>query len=365
MTEINQKQNTDMNDLQNIAEAEDAKLSKVSDKSYSQGQMVWRRFRSHTAAIISVFVLLFIVLLSITSIGAGPIPGWWPKDFSAPGVVIQNGAPNISAGIPLGQDALGRDYFAMVMRGTQQSLIIAFAVGLVSTFVGAIIGAVSGYFRGWVDAVLMRITDVFIVIPLLAVAAVLGKMSSVFKELGVLPLAIMLGLITWTGIARLVRAEVLSLREKEFVAAAISMGAKPSRVIFKHLLPNTIGVIVVNATFAISSAILLETSLSYLGFGVQKPDVSLGLLISENEAAFTTRPWLFWWPGLMILAIALAVNFIGDGLRDAFDPRQGGKIKRNLFFGWSLRKPKLEPAAANASVSKKQQNTAAAQKGGQ
>jgi peptide/nickel transport system permease protein len=175
--------------------------------------------------------------------------------------------------------------------------------------------------------VLMRMTDLFIVIPLLVLAAVLGQIASRTGNTTVV-LALVLGLVTWTGLARLVRGEVLSLREREYVAAAQSMGAKTSRVIFKHLLPNTIGVIVVNATFAIAGAILLETSLSYLGFGVKAPDSSLGLLISQYQNAFTNRPWLFWWPGMIILAIALSVNFLGDGLRDAFDPRQTRKARR-------------------------------------
>ena len=130
------------------------------------------------------------------------------------------------------------------------------------------------------------------------------------------------GLVTWTGLARLVRGEFLSLREKEFVEAARAMGAGSARIIFRHILPNVLGVIIVSATLAIASAILLETAISYLGFGVKAPDTSLGALISEYESAFLTRPWLFWWPGMFIIAIALAVNFIGDGLRDAYDPRQ-------------------------------------------
>lgn len=347
MNNQNLKPQTNSIDINNLAEVEDAKLRQQTGKSYSQGQLVWRRFRSHTGAVISGIVLLVVILLAFTSIGVGNIPGWWNKSYTATGAVINGGVPDISVGHPMGQDHLGRDYFAMVMRGTQQSLVIAFVVGLTSTFIGAIIGAIAGYFRGWVDSVLMRMTDLVIVIPLLALAAVLGKLSSVFSEGGILPLAIVLGLVTWTSLARLVRGEVLSLREKEFVAAAVSMGAKPARVIFKHLLPNTIGVIVVNATFAISAAILLETSLSYLGFGVKAPDTSLGLLISQNENAFTTRPWLFWWPGLMILAITLSVNFIGDGLRDAFDPRQSGKIKsrRAALLGFFGRKEALEAVA--------------------
>jgi peptide/nickel transport system permease protein len=163
-----------------------------------------------------------------------------------------------------------------------------------------------------------------------------------------------LGLVTWTSLARLVRGEVLSLREKEFVAASVAMGAHPARVIGRHLLPNTIGVIVVNATFAIASAILLETSLSFLGFGVQAPESSLGLLISQYQNAFTTRPWLFWWPGMLILAIALSVNFLGDGLRDAFDPRQGARTARRNrrlgTFGISGRDKALDRAATETSA---------------
>lgn len=329
-----------------LAEAEDAKLRAKAGKSYSQGALVRKRFFRHKAAMISLIVLVFITLMAFSSIGFAGIPGWWDKSYTAAASVVNGGRPTLSVvpqflggdGIrwgehPFGQDTTGKDYFALVMRGTQQSMIIAAIVGLLSTVIGAIVGAVSGYFGGWVDSLLMRLTDLIIVIPLLVLAAVLGQMASGMK-MGILPLAVVLGLVSWTSLARLVRGEVLSLREKEFVAAAVAMGAKPGRLIFKHLLPNTIGVIVVNATFAIAGAVLLETSLSFLGFGVKAPDSSLGLLISDYQNAFTTRPWLFWWPGMIILAIALSVNFLGDGLRDAFDPRQGGGAHRRLrFFG--------------------------------
>jgi peptide/nickel transport system permease protein len=158
-----------------------------------------------------------------------------------------------------------------------------------------------------------------ITIPILVIAAVLGQK---FGGAGPLVLAIVLGLVLWTALARLIRGEFLSLREKEFVEAARALGAKPTRIIFRHILPNTVGVITVAATLLVANAILLETALSFLGFGVRAPDTSLGLLVSTYQNAFTTRPWLFWWPGLFIITIALTVNFIGDGLRDAFDPRQ-------------------------------------------
>jgi peptide/nickel transport system permease protein len=287
------------------------------DKSYSQGQLVARRFFRHKGALTAMIVLGIVVVVSFTSIGVGPVPGWWPKDYTLQYDKIGDGAPTWE--YPFGQDTGGKDYFALVMRGTQFSLIIAFSVGIISTLVGTLIGALAGFYRGWVESVLMRMTDVFIVIPLLAVAAVLGRMAG---GDGILGLALVLGLVTWTSLARLVRGEVLSLRERDFVLAARAVGTGAWRIITRHVLPNAVGVIIVSATLSISTAILLETSLSFLGFGVQPPDTSLGTLISEYQAAFSTRPWLFWWPGLMILTIALCVNFIGDGLRDAFDPRQ-------------------------------------------
>ncbi|MEE6283117.1 ABC transporter permease [Georgenia sunbinii] len=317
-------QGMDPGTLQNIDKLSiEEDLDGKTDKSYSQGQLVLRRFLRHRGAMVSLTVLALITVLAYSSIGWGPFPGWWKHSYTLAGTVIDGGRPTLSiwpvqiGEHPFGQDNAGKDFFALVMRGTQRSLIIAFVVGIVSTVLGTAIGAAAGYFRGWVEAVLMRLTDLLIVIPLLVLAAVLGQMSGTIWTL-----ALMLGIVTWTGLARLVRGEVLSLREREFVAAARAVGTSPWRIIVKHILPNTLGTIIVSATLAIAAAILLETSLSFLGFGVKPPDTSLGVLISTYQSSFNSRPWLFWWPGLFILGIALSVNFIGDGLRDAFDPRQ-------------------------------------------
>ncbi len=298
----------------------------------TQGQLVRRRFFRHRGAMISLTILVLVILLAYTSIGFAGIPGWWIWNYYTPGKVVNRGAPTLSlwptflggdgfaiGEHPFGQDDLGRDYFALTMRGAQISILIAFVVGIVGTLIGVIIGALAGYYRGWVESGLMRFTDVMITIPILVIAAVLGQK---FGGAGPLVLAIVIGLVLWTGLARLIRGEFLSLREKEFVEAARALGAKPTRIIFRHILPNTVGVITVAATLLIANAILLETALSFLGFGVRAPDTSLGLLVSTYQNAFATRPWLFWWPGLFIITIALTVNFIGDGLRDAFDPRQ-------------------------------------------
>jgi peptide/nickel transport system permease protein len=226
---------------------------------------------------------------------------------------------------PFGQDDIGRDYFALVMLGAQRSIQVMLVIGILAGIIGTVIGALAGYYRGTVDNVLMRFTDFIITIPVVIIGAVIGARVG---NLGAIFLAVFLGLFVWTGLARLVRGDFLSLREREFVDAARVAGASTRRIIFKHILPNAIGVIVVAVTLLLSSAILLETALSYLGFGVVPPDVSLGLLINEYQDSFTTRPWLFWYPGFFIVSIALSVNFIGDGLRDAFDPRQRRRITR-------------------------------------
>lgn len=297
----------------------------------SQAELVRRRFLRHRAAMIALVTLIAILVLAFSSIGFGPVPGWWKYGYAQPVPIVGGGAPTIDLipwldgdglGLgdhPFGQDNAGIDYFALTMRGAQRSIIIAFVVGLVATLIGTLVGAVAGYFRGLPEAILMRLTDVIITIPTLVIAAVVGVR---FGRSGILLLAVVLGLITWMGLARIVRAEFLSLREKEFVEAARALGAGPWRIIFRHILPNTVGVIIVSATLAVAAAILLETSLSFLGFGVQSPDTSLGHLVNEYQNSFLTRPWLFWWPGLFIVGVALSVNFIGDGLRDAYDPRQ-------------------------------------------
>ncbi|MBV9830673.1 MAG: ABC transporter permease [Marmoricola sp.] len=298
----------------------------------SQGQIVRRRFFRHRGAIAGLVTLLLIVLLAYTSIGVLGIHGWWkwgPND--QPNLTNAGGTPTLSlptwlggsgfaiGSHPFGQDELGQDTFARTMKGTQTSLNVMFVIGIVAGLLGMAVGAVAGYYRGWLDQLLMRMTDLVITFPIIVVGAVLGKAVS---HSGPFLLALCLGAITWTTLARLVRGEFLALREREFVDAAKVAGASDFRIMRKHMLPNSIGVIIVNTTLLMSTAVLLETSLSYLGFGVQAPNVSLGKMIDDYQTAFATRPWLFWWPGIFIILIALSVNFIGDGLRDAFDPRQ-------------------------------------------
>lgn len=311
----------------------------------SQGQIVRRRFFRHRAAVIALITLSSIILFVLTALDTkiGPIriPGWWKwrvedipdlrfKDCpgGATGCPTFSINPNSHFGLgthPFGQDDIGRDYFALVMNGARRSLMIMFVIGAVSGFIGVVVGSISGFYGKKVDSVLMRLVDFLQTVPTIIIAAVIGKAAG---RVGPVFLALFLGLLGWTGLARLVRAQFLSLREMEFVDAARVAGASNMRIAFKHILPNAIGQIIVSVTLIMAGAILIETALSYLGFGVVPPDVSLGLLISQYESSFTTRPWLFWWPGFFIISIALCVNFIGDGLRDAFDPRQRRRITK-------------------------------------
>ncbi len=297
----------------------------------SQGQIVRRRFFRHKGAILGLVMLGATTLLALSSVGVGPLPGWWQwTPYETPSV--QNaGRPTLTLPTwlggtgfalgehPFGQDEIGRDIFARVMAGVQTSLMVMVVIGGVAAVIGIIVGASAGFFRGRTDTALMRATDLVITVPTLVIGAVIGKIAGGVSGL---VFAIAMGVILWTTLARLVRGEFLSLREREFVDAARVAGASNLRIIFKHILPNAIGTVIVSVTLMMSSAILLETALSFLGFGIQPPEISLGQLINQYQQAFATRPWLFWWPGLFIVVIALSINFIGDGLRDAFDPRQ-------------------------------------------
>jgi peptide/nickel transport system permease protein len=278
-------------------------------KERSQASMVLRRFVRHRLAMTSLVVLLAIVLFAFV----GPL--LWHFTYED---ISSAGSSPPTATNPFGTDELGHDLFAQVMRGAQQSLKVALLVALVSMGLGAPYGAVAGYYGGRLDSIMMRICDVLLTLPLIAVAGaiVVGRGGSI------LVVSLVIGLLNWVIMARVVRGVVLSLREQEFVEAARALGAGTPRIVFRHLLPNVTGPIIVQATLDIAAAILIEAALSFLGIGVQAPDTSLGVLANQARNAVDTRPWLFYFPGLMIILIALTINFIGDGLRDAFDPRQ-------------------------------------------
>lgn len=278
-------------------------------KERSQLSMILRRFLRHRAAVVSLIVLILVALMCYVG------RKFWPHDYKwIQGPSSQS--PNLQ--YPMGTDDIGHDYFAQVLRGGQQSLNVAFLVALVSTGIGAPYGAIAGFYGGRIDNIMMRFVDVLLTLPFLAVV---GAMAHHFSGSWYI-VALLLGAFGWVVNARVVRGVVLSLREQEFVEAARALGASDARIVFRHLLPNVTGPIIVQATLDIAFAILGEAALSFVGLGVQTPDTSLGLLANNAKDALDTRPWLFYFPGLMIIVIALCINFIGDGLRDALDPRQ-------------------------------------------
>jgi ABC-type dipeptide/oligopeptide/nickel transport system permease subunit len=294
-------------------------------ESRTQWQLIRRRFFRHRLAMASLTILIAMVILAYVGL---PL---WKHPYNMSGTLQNGGRPTLDLipwldgdGLmvgdhPFGQDTIGRDYFAVTLRGAQQSLVIATVAGLLATLIGTVLGALAGFYRGKTDTVIMRFVDVMFTIPLLLVAAVLGR---AFGSSSIFILALIIALASWLTTSRIIRAEFMSLREKEYVEAARALGASNKRIIWRHIMPNAIGSIVVTATLLISAAILVETALSFLGLGVGGSDWSLGKQVSTYQTAFTTRPWLFWWPGIFIVTIALCINFIGDGLRDAFDPKQ-------------------------------------------
>ncbi|WP_434056828.1 ABC transporter permease [Amycolatopsis ponsaeliensis] len=276
----------------------------------SQGKLVLRKFLHHKLAMLSTAVLVLIVVLSII------MPLFWKhnyEDSSFPSFAKPSGD------FPLGTTQVGKDMVSQILRGTQFSLLIALTVSILSTFVGVVLGALAGYLRRFTDSAVSRVTDLFLIIPQIAAAAILAK---VFGSGSWYIVALVLAAFGWMQVARITRAEAMSLSQREFVDAARASGAGTFRIIFKHLVPNMVGSITVNATLAVAQAVLAEAALSFIGLGVQLPDTSLGRVILENYAQLQTRPALFFGPFVVLVLISLTINFIGDGLRDAFDPRQ-------------------------------------------
>ncbi|MEV6910665.1 ABC transporter permease [Amycolatopsis sp. NPDC051071] len=276
----------------------------------SQGKLVLRKFLRHKLAMICTAVLLLLVLTVLI------MPIFWPysyEDSSFPSFAKPSGD------YPLGTTQVGKEMVSQILRGTQYSLLIALVVSILATTIGTIFGAMAGYLRGFTDSAISRVTDLFLIVPQIAAAAILAKVAGGGSWYIV---AMVLAAFGWMPIARIARAEAMSLSQREFVDAARASGAGTFHIVFKHLVPNMVGLITVNATLAVAQAVLIEAALSFIGLGVQLPDTSLGRVILENYAQLQNRPALFFGPFIVLVLISLTINFIGDGLRDAFDPRQ-------------------------------------------
>jgi peptide/nickel transport system permease protein len=293
---------------------------------HAQWRLVGRRFLRHKFAVVGLLVLLAIGAVAVFVDDVSPYPYNPPLTKQ----VLAQSRQSPSWDHLLGTDKLGRDQFTRVFHAVQKSLQIGLGAALLSALIGVAIGALAGYYGGWLDQLLMRFTDLVLVVPALAVLLILAKNPDpTFFGLFDLPPAtevngmiVILAALGWMPMARIVRGEFLSLREKEYVDAARAAGASGPRIIVRHLLPNTMGPIVVFTTLEVGFAIGLEAVLSFLGAGIQLPDVSLGNLISDAEDTVGTHlSYLILFPGLILFLIVLCVNFVGDGLRDTLDPR--------------------------------------------
>jgi peptide/nickel transport system permease protein len=279
-------------------------------------QNVWKRFKRHRAAIAGVFVFgLMVILIAVAPLSIyDPEASNLPEKFSAPSTTHW-----------LGTDALGRDLFTRILYGGRISLSVGGIAVAISLLIGVPIGTLAGYYGGTLDSILMRLTDAFLSLPsflvLILLAAILREVElPLFQRNSVLTISIVIGILSWMTFARLVRAAFLTLRELDYVSAARALGSSDRRIILGHILPNGIGVVIVEATLQLGYAIIQESGLSFLGFGIQQPTPSWGNLISTAQDHFIKYPWLAIFPGLMIFISIISVNYIGDGLRDAFDP---------------------------------------------
>jgi peptide/nickel transport system permease protein len=285
----------------------------------SRGRLVLRRLLRNRLAIVGALVILILYAAAFT------YTWYWPWSY-------QVSDPNAYLSVPsaahlFGTDKDGFDMYAQVMRGLQKSLTIGLLVAVLSTGTAAVVGSVAGYLRGLSDRALMWLVDLLLTLPNFLIIAVL---SPAFRGRSWLLFVLLLAAFSWMITARIVRGMTLSLKEQDFVRAARLMGVPPLRVITRHILPQMSSLLIADATINVGNAILTETSLSYFGFGVQPPDVSLGTLIASGTTSVVSFPWLFFIPGGLLVVTVLAVNLVGDGLRDALDPNSGRGGRRRL-----------------------------------
>jgi len=274
----------------------------------TQWQITWLKFRRHKMALVGLFVL---VVLYLSAIFAPLVAPYEPDALDLTSLRQPPSAKHL-----MGTDALGRDQFSRVIYGGRVSLSVGLGVALSAGIIGTTVGALAGYYGRFLDTTLMRTTDFFLAMPFLIVL----MMAATALGGGVTDIVLAVSLFTWMPVARIVRGVFLSIKEREYIEAARAMGASGRRIILRHMLPNAIGPIIVNITLTIALAILVESTLSFLGFGIQPPTASWGNMVNSAKDSMVTQPWIMLFPGLMIFITALSVNFLGDGLRDALDP---------------------------------------------
>ena len=292
-----------------ISEVDAHESEAVVRPSVTYWQDAWRRLKSNRVAVVCMFFLVFLILMCIFE------PILSPRAYMVQLTSRTNEGPSLQH--LCGLDDLGRDIFSRLWIGGRVSLMIGFVGTLVSLVIGAVYGGICGYFGGAVDDVMMRIVEILVGIPYMIVVIIV----SIVLEKGMTSLIIALCLTSWTDLARIVRGQVLSLKESEYVLAAKTLGVSPIKIILRHLLPNTLSVIIVNTTFAVPGFIFAEAFLSFIGMGVQPPDTSWGAMAALGQQQMSYYPHELIFPALAISLTMLAFNLLGDGLRDAFDPK--------------------------------------------
>jgi oligopeptide transport system permease protein len=294
-----------------MLEAELLSAEGLAPKGRSLTGDAMRRLLRNKAAALSLIVLAVLVLVAIFG------PYFLPFNYEDPDWNSFRGAPDFAAGHYFGTDGNGRDLLARTLYGTRVSLTVALVATLVSVVIGVLYGAVAGYFGGRVDAIMMRFVDIMYALPYVLFVILL----MVIFGRNVYLLFAAIGALEWLTMARIVRGQTLSIKQREFIEAARASGQRSFKIILKHIVPNLVGPVVIYATLTIPEIIATESFLSYLGFGVQEPLTSLGTLIAEGSAGMETTPWLLFFPAGFLVALLMSLLFIGDGLRDAFDPK--------------------------------------------
>jgi len=287
----------------------------IARPSMTYWQDAWRRLKSNKVAMLAIVILSILIIMTII----GPhLSGYKYEELikDENGRIMQNVRPNSQ--FWFGTDNLGRDLFSRVWQGGRVSIIIGISGALIATVVGSIYGAIAAYFGGKVDTIMMRIVEVLISIPYLIVVILISIITD-SKSLGTMLLS--LTLTGWCGMARLVRGQMLQIKQQEYIMAAEALGVRPWKIITKHLIPNSLGIILVSITFDIPGYIFSETFLSYIGLGIQAPNTSWGALASAAQQNFIFYPYQMFFPGLMIALTMLSFTLLGDGLRDALDPK--------------------------------------------
>lgn len=279
---------------------------------------VWRQLLKRRLAVLGLIIVAIVVAGAVL---APWLTGYDPNEQMFDGLTLEGAPLRPDAKFWLGTDLLGRDLLTRILFGARTSLIIGIVANGVALVIGTLVGVTAGYFRGWIGSALMRFTDLMMAFPALLLAICL---AAVFEP-SLWIVAMVIALVNWVQTARVIYTETSSLAEREFIDAERTIGASAPRILFRHILPHLLPTIIVWGTLGISTTVLLEATLSFLGIGVQPPTASWGNIIFENQTYFQAAPWLVFFPGAAILALALAFNLIGDALRDILDPTQRGR----------------------------------------